>query len=101
MLGGILFKLELPAAAHLLVDVWNGNFAKFHKKMRSPSAYGGFRPPHPRHEMCLHACTDTLLGYQAARSADLKAQLPLFLSSSISSRRIVATANAPLRKRST
>eukprot|EP00965_Chrysotila_dentata_P042225 1400617-Pleurochrysis_carterae.AAC.1 len=76
MIAGVMYKLELPdAAAHLVVDVWNGNFVKFHAKTRSPSAYGNFKPPHLRHEMCLHACTDTLC-YQPARS-DPKAHLPL------------------------
>eukprot|EP00965_Chrysotila_dentata_P007175 233282-Pleurochrysis_carterae.AAC.1 len=59
MIAGVWYKLELPAAAHLVVDVWNGTFVKFHAKMRSPMAHGNFKPPHLRHEMCLHECTDT------------------------------------------
>eukprot|EP00965_Chrysotila_dentata_P018405 612253-Pleurochrysis_carterae.AAC.2 len=45
MIAGVLYKLELPAAAHLLVNVWNGNFAKIHAKMRSPSAYTATSSP--------------------------------------------------------
>ena len=50
-------KLELPAAIHLVVDVWEQNFVAFHKAMRSPSSFGAFKPPHLRHEMAVHAVT--------------------------------------------
>ena len=64
-------RLELPAAMHLLVDVWEQRFADFHKAMRSPSQFGGFEPPFLRHEMAVHAATDAV--WYAKARADPKA----------------------------
>eukprot|EP00965_Chrysotila_dentata_P248373 6208287-Pleurochrysis_carterae.AAC.1 len=57
MIAGVLYKLELPAVAHLLADVGNGNFTKFHEKMQTTttsttSLYGA--EPHMNHD--LHIC---------------------------------------------
>ena len=75
-IAGLIRALELPAAVHLIIDVWEGNFSGFHKAMRSPSQFGGFKPPHLRHEMALHAVRDTLWYAHARRSP--RTHLPKF-----------------------
>ena len=44
--------------------------------MRKPSAFGGFKEPHLRHEMAVHACTDTI--WYAEARADPRKHLPRF-----------------------
>ena len=73
---GLVARLELVAAMHLLVDFWEQNCARFHKAMRSPSAFGAFEPPHLRHEMAVHACADTV--WYAAARANPEAHQPKF-----------------------
>ena len=75
LIAGITRNLELPALAHLVVDVWEQSYVAFHRKMRSPSAFGGFKPPHLRHEMAVCAVNDTVW-YSKAR-IDPKSHLPL------------------------
>eukprot|EP00965_Chrysotila_dentata_P234529 6200225-Pleurochrysis_carterae.AAC.1 len=73
---GIVYDLELPSAAHLVVDIWDQNYLNFQMAMCKPSKYGGFSQPHLRHEICVYAWADTLF-YQRAH-ADPWAQLPSY-----------------------
>lgn len=59
-LSGIVFKLEMGAAVHLLVDVWEACYNPFHKAMRSKSVFGEFDPPMLCHEMARHVAKVTV-----------------------------------------
>ena len=75
-IAGLVRKLELPAGIHLIVDIWEQNFVEFHRVVRSPSAFGGFKSPHIRHEMAVHACRDTM--WYASARANPRTHLPKF-----------------------
>ena len=62
--------------SHYLMVCQNKSFVGFNRAMRLPSRFGGFEPPHLRHEMVIHVCNDSLW-YEAARRSPLQ-HLPKF-----------------------
>ena len=55
LLAGLVSDMDMIAGCYLLVDVWEGAYARFHKFARSPSRYGGFEQPMLRHMMAEQA----------------------------------------------
>ena len=76
IIAGAVGERDFVAAMFMLVDLWEENFASFHKAMRSPSEFGGFKHGHIRHEMAVHSLGD--LAYYDAAVEDPKKALPSF-----------------------
>ena len=75
-LCGVVFKLELPAAIHLHVDVWAGCYLTFEKAMRSNSRFGDYQPPCLAHEMAVNVAK--VSAWYVAALDDMDSNLPLF-----------------------
>ena len=74
VLSGIFHDLDIVAAIHLVVDVWEQSYHDFFTFCKSPARFGGWAAPHLRHMMAERAVADTIW-YEEAR-ADPQKHLP-------------------------